>query len=110
MEMWDNRGMEAAVYIVIRRDLKMRRGKEIAQGIHASAKLGYAEGLPVIVVQAADEAHLGAILAEAQASRVPFAVTADAGRTEVAPGTWTAAALGPVAKGALPLLAAAQLY
>lgn len=45
---------EEAVYVVIRRDLKMRRGKEIAQGVHAVARLGYVEGAPLVVVQAAD--------------------------------------------------------
>ncbi len=101
---------EEAVYIIIRRDLKMRRGKEIAQGIHAMAKLGYVEGAPLIVLQVADEVELGAILAQATDSFVNWAWTTDAGRTEVAPGTITAAAIGPVAKGFLSKLSAAELY
>lgn len=101
---------EAAVYVVIRRDLKMRRGKEIAQGVHAVAKLGYVEGAPLVVVQAADGIALSALLTEAAQAGIRYAVTRDAGRTEVRPGTITAAAIGPVAKGALSKLSAAELY
>lgn len=101
---------EQAVYVVIRRDLKMRRGKEIAQGIHAVAKLGYVPGLPLIVLQAANLFELAGMIGEAQDRGVPTAYTNDAGHTEVEPGTITAAAIGPVAKGRLSLLAAAPLY
>jgi PTH2 family peptidyl-tRNA hydrolase len=101
---------EEAVYVVIRRDLKMRRGKEIAQGVHAVAKLGYVEGAPVVVVQAADGIALSRMITEASQQGVKCAVTRDAGRTEVAPGTMTAAAIGPVGKGRLPLLSEAELY
>lgn len=99
-----------AVYIVIRRDLKMRRGKEIAQGVHAMARLGYVEGAPLIVVQANDGIALSRLLTEALEHNVGHAATRDAGRTEVAPGTMTAAAIGPVEKGRLPLLSGAELY
>lgn len=101
---------EKAVYIVIRRDLKMRRGKEIAQGVHAMARLGYVEGAPLIVLQARDDDHMADILHEASMAHVNCAITQDAGRTEVEPGTRTAAAIGPVEKGRLPLLSAAELY
>jgi peptidyl-tRNA hydrolase len=102
--------MEEAVYVAIRRDLKMRRGKEIAQGIHAVAKLGYVEGAPLVVVQVADGIALSALITEAAQAGVPYAATRDAGRTEVAPRTMTAAAFGPVPKGKLAGLAAAELY
>lgn len=101
---------DQAVYVVIRRDLKMRRGKEIAQGVHAVAKLGYVEGAPLVVVQAADGVAMSGMLTEAAQAGIPHAVTRDAGRTEVRPGTMTAAAIGPVGKGTLPKLAAAELY
>ena len=101
---------ETAMYVVVRRDLKMRRGKEIAQGIHAMARLGYVAGLPLVVLRAESEQHLGEIVAEATGAGISWAWTTDAGLTEVAPGTITAAAIGPVAKGALSLLAAAELY
>lgn len=101
---------EQAVYVVIRRDLKMRRGKEIAQGIHAVAKLGYVEGAPLIVLQCAGAIELSAMMTQANIAKVPYAATRDAGRTEVAPRTMTAAAFGPVEKDRLPLLQAAELY
>lgn len=102
--------MEQAVYVAIRRDLKMRRGKEIAQGVHAVAKLGYVEGAPLVVVQVADAVALSGLLAEAAGAGVSYAVTRDAGRTEVKAGTMTAAAIGPVEKGRLAKLSAAELY
>jgi len=101
---------EEAVYVAVRRDLKMRRGKEIAQGVHAVAKLGYVEGAPLIVLQVADGIAMSALATEAGQQGVPYAVTRDAGRTEVPSGTMTAIAIGPVAKGRLPKLAAAELY
>lgn len=101
---------ELAVYVVIRRDLKMRRGKEIAQGIHAVAKLGYVEGIPVVVVQVPDGVMLSAFITEAVSNRIGYAVVRDGGRTEVKAGMMTAAAFGPIEKGRLPLLSAAELY
>lgn len=101
---------EEAVYVAIRRDLKMRRGKEIAQGVHAVAKLGYVEGAPLIVVQVADGVAMSALATEAASAGVAYAVTRDAGRTEVPSGTMTAIAIGPVAKGDLAKLASAELY
>lgn len=101
---------EQAVYVVIRRDLKMRRGKEIAQGVHAVAKLGYVEGAPLVVVQVPDGVALSRLVTEASQHGIGNAVTRDAGRTEVVPGTMTAAAIGPVEKGRLPMLSQAELY
>ena len=101
---------EEAVYVLVRRDLGMRRGKEIAQGIHAVGGLGYHPGLPVIVLQAQDEQHMIDIANEAHAWKVPIHMVHDAGKTEVEPGTCTALAVGPVVKGYLPLLMVATLY
>ena len=101
---------EQAVYVIIRRDLHMRRGKEIAQGIHAMNRLGYVEGAPLIVLQCADGIALSGLLTEAMQAGVPHAATRDAGRTEVKPNTMTAAAIGPVEKGRLPKLSATELY
>lgn len=101
---------ERAVYVAIRRDLKMRRGKEIAQGIHAVAKLGYVEGAPLIVVQVPDGIAMSALATEAAQNRIPCAVVRDAGRTEIPRGSMTAIAIGPVEKGRLPILSVAELY
>ena len=101
---------DKSTYVLVRRDLKMRRGKEIAQGIHAVGGLGYTHGSPVIVLQAEDEQHLVDLANEAHACRVPFHLVHDAGKTEVDPGTMTAIAIGPVEKGFLGLLTIAALY
>jgi PTH2 family peptidyl-tRNA hydrolase len=101
---------EQSVYVLIRRDLHMRRRKEIAQGIHAVAALGYVVGAPLIVLQVDDLIHLTGLTFRAELAGVPFAFTRDAGRTEVEPGTITAAAIGPVAKGKIGGLADAKLY
>lgn len=101
---------EFAVYIIVRRDLKMRRGKEIAQGIHAMAQLGYVPGLPLIVLRAETLDEILSIIDEAADAGVPTAFTRDAGKTEVPSGTLTAAAIGPVEKGRLLGLKGAQLY
>src|SRR5262245_34767590 len=100
---------EEAVYVAIRRDLRMRRGKEIAQGVHAIAKLGYVEGAPIVVVQVADFDALCELSYEAETAGVSWALTQDAGRTEVAAGAVTAIAIGPVEKGRLAKLSAAEL-
>lgn len=101
---------EKAVYVAIRRDLRMRRGKEIAQGIHAVALLGYVEGAPLVVVQVGSLDELMSIADEARAAGVGAALARDAGLTEVAPGSVTAGAFGPVEKGRLATLAGATLY
>jgi peptidyl-tRNA hydrolase, PTH2 family len=101
---------DPTVYVVIRRDLKMRRGKEIAQGIHAVARLGYVEGAPVVVLQAPDYEAMKLYAGEAAMADVPCAFTKDAGRTEVEPGTVTALAIGPVHRYRLKHLSEAPLY
>lgn len=83
------------VYIFVRRDLKMRRGKEIAQACHALERLGAPAGLPKIVCKVQSEEELrircaGGIL------------ISDAGCTEVPPGTLTCGAiLAEVSEGEL---------
>jgi PTH2 family peptidyl-tRNA hydrolase len=107
--------------IVIRRDLHMRRGKEIAQGAHASAAwlmsmlAGGLDGAgavtlrldPVarawvtgswrkVALQAPDEATLRALHAAARARGLRSHLVTDSGRTEFAGvPTLTALAIGP---------------
>lgn len=101
---------EEVVYVAVRRDLKMRRGKEIAQGIHAVGALGYAPGCPVVVCQVVDGIALSGLATLASNEGVPYAVTRDAGRTEVPSGTATAIAIGPVERGRIDALGKLELY
>ncbi|MDX1489619.1 MAG: peptidyl-tRNA hydrolase Pth2 [Acidiferrobacterales bacterium] len=93
--------------IIIRRDLWMRRGKEIAQGAHASlnAALNEAEaevisawldsGSKKIVCKVGSESELLSLRKQAQAAGLPSYLVRDAGKTEVIAGTATAIAIGP---------------
>jgi peptidyl-tRNA hydrolase len=115
----DERGVEAAarrrLYIVMRADLKMSRGKEIAQAIHAfrsmdhDARHNVYDGTAVIGVRVNSAEELEAIIDEAHYAQQPWGTFLDAGLTHNAPDTRTCAAIGPVATPG-PLLAAARLY
>ena len=111
--------------IVIRRDLRMRRGKEIAQGSHASMaflieRLRRAgEGAPIevseaerewvfggrmgkVVLQAPDLATLERVRDEAAARGLEVHVITDRGLTEFGGvPTVTALAIGPAASDAI---------
>lgn len=91
--------------IAIRKDLEMRRGKEIAQGAHASRKAAKRcdgsvvadwemDGQTKIVVGIeSEEAVLD--LHKSASGNVPVALIRDRGHTEVEAGTVTAIAVGP---------------
>ena len=121
--------------IVIRRDLKMRRGKEIAQGAHASmaALLQgialHADGtatLPLwpeahawlsgaftkVTVKVQSEEELLAVRDQAEAAGLVHALIQDAGRTEFAGvPTYTALAVGPAtAEQLAPVTGDLKLY
>jgi peptidyl-tRNA hydrolase, PTH2 family len=111
--------MEAKQVIVIRRDLKMRRGKEIAQGSHASlawlrertlehrdrprptrlskAELAWLNGaFAKVVCHVPDEDALLNVAKRAAEVGVMTHVITDAGRTEFGGvATITALAVGP---------------
>lgn len=104
---------EPRLYIAMRSDLGMGRGKEIGQAIHAYRSLGLAGWSPdmaVICVRANSEAELVDLIAEALGTHQPVASVRDAGRTHNEPGTLTCAAIGPIHGERGPLLAAARLY
>jgi PTH2 family peptidyl-tRNA hydrolase len=109
---------EVKQVIVIRRDLAMRRGKEIAQGAHASmawlveryrssATFAFPLSEPErewltegrsakIVAQVPGEAELLAVYEQARAAGLEAHVITDAGRTEFGGvATRTALAVGP---------------
>jgi len=99
---------------VVRRDLKLRRGKEIGQGSHAAMawlRDRYRRGLQdliseeersflfrlpiVIVFQIDSEEALLALEAKAKEHKLTTYLIRDAGKTEVAPDTPTALGIGP---------------
>jgi PTH2 family peptidyl-tRNA hydrolase len=99
--------------IVIRKDLKMRRGKEIAQGAHASmsflakkaltreeftpAERAWLEGLfTKVCVRVDSEEQLLAVAKAAEAAGIRTEVITDAGKTEFGGvPTRTCMAVGP---------------
>lgn len=94
--------------LLLRTDLKMRRGKEIAQGAHASMKVTLenlehpdvkawlAGPFAKIALGVDGEEDLLALVAAAEAAGIVTATIVDAGRTEFAGvPTLTAAAIGP---------------
>ena len=100
--------------IIIRKDLKMRRGKEIAQGCHASlgAYLKYSNHVWVkewlkgpfkkIAVSVDSEEELLALYAAGEAGDIPRDLIKDAGLTEFGGvATYTAVALGPAPENIL---------
>jgi peptidyl-tRNA hydrolase, PTH2 family len=111
--------MKVKQVIVIRRDLGMRRGKEIAQGAHASmawlserlcrsgfsapdtdfsaAERSWLEGLfTKVVVQVPDEVQLMAAFEKAKAAGLEAHLIQDAGLTEFGGvPTYTALGIGP---------------
>ncbi len=94
--------------IVINQALKLPKGKLAAQAAHAAVgafletgsparSAWLEEGMPKIVVQAADESDLRRLYALAQAEGIPAILVEDAGRTVVPEGTLTCLGLGPAA-------------
>lgn len=113
--------------LVIRRDLKMRQGKAIAQGSHASGEfmrqklLAHLDGQPItlskdeiawlingtakITVRVESEAELLEIVDKARAAGIVAHTITDAGHTEFhGVPTLTAAALGPAPAEILDLI------
>lgn len=127
--------MSTKQIIVLRRDLKMRRGKEIAQGAHASLAVllegaelrpdgtavlplwpearAWLEGsFTKVTVKVQSEAELLAVRDAAAAAGIPHALIQDAGRTEFhGVPTYTALAVGPATDAQLaPVTGALPLY
>lgn len=92
--------------ILIRADLKLPKGKLAAQCAHASVeavlksnqeivKEWRNEGMAKIVLKVKDEKELIKYFLQAKDDDLTAALITDAGRTVVAPGTKTCAAIGP---------------
>lgn len=112
---------EKALYIVMRADLQMPRGKEIAQAIHAfygmdgEAYNSFEKSVAVICVRADDEDAFNAIATEAFAyNSERVALVKDAARTVLSAPAITCACIGPFKRStvteSLPKLAAAKCY
>lgn len=110
--------------ILVRKDLKMRRGKEIAQGAHASlaAVLPHQEHPSVkawldssfrkITVKVNSEEELLAAHQKAQAAGLVCSLIKDQGHTEFhGVPTYTTAAIGPASADELdPITGELELY
>lgn len=111
--------------IVVRKDIKMSKGKLIVQAAHAAvdafyktyilkpewAKRWIKEGQPKIVCKVNQLSDLKKLLDKAQELGVPSTLIMDAGLTELPAGTFTCIGLGPAPvkiidkiTGSLPLL------
>src|SRR5438309_3495373 len=109
--------------IVVRADLGMGRGKAAAQVAHAavaatltaagSPRLAawLADGQPKVVLRVESAEGLDEVIAAAHAARLQVEPIADAGRTQLEPGTVTCAAIGPADDDALdPVTGDLRLY
>lgn len=108
--------------ILVRQDLKLPKGKLAAQAAHASVdavlksdksviKAWKETGMAKIVVKVKDEKELLKYFQLAKDEGLTASLITDAGKTVVAPGTKTCAAIGPdeeerinLITGKLPLL------
>jgi PTH2 family peptidyl-tRNA hydrolase len=105
--------------LIVRRDLPMSRGKLAAQTAHAAVLATtkasgvriadwFNTGMTKVVLEVPDLDAMMEIARQAQAASLTTALITDEGRTEVAPGSITALAVGPgdidSVTGALPLL------
>jgi PTH2 family peptidyl-tRNA hydrolase len=93
--------------IVVRADLGMGRGKAAAQAAHAAVaatltamgsprlQAWLADGQPKVVLRVDSQAGLDDVVAAAHAAHLAVETVADAGRTQLTPGTVTCAAIGP---------------
>lgn len=96
--------------MVVRKDLKMDKGKLAAQVAHASLEAykkadindineWEEEGMKKVVVAAKDIKELMKIKDMAKAAKLPYAVIRDAGKTQLEPGTVTVIGIGPAEEG-----------
>ena len=92
--------------ILVIQALKLPKGKMAAQCAHAAVEAAHKadkasydgwreEGMSKVVLKVADEKELYRYVQEANDAKLTTAVITDAGRTVVAPGTVTCAAIGP---------------
>lgn len=92
--------------ILVRKDLKLPKGKLAAQVAHASVDaalktdrrlldLWRAQGMKKVVLEVADEKELRIYERQARDEGLKVALITDAGRTVLEPGTTTCLGIGP---------------
>lgn len=92
--------------ILVRKDLKLPKGKMAAQAAHASVSAVLksdqkmvqewkSEGMAKIVLYVADEKEIKKFEKDARKAGFKSALITDAGKTTVAPGTITCLGIGP---------------
>ena len=95
--------------IIVRKDLKLSKGKMAAQVAHASlesflrtrkkhpeiAKSWLQEGAKKVILLAENEKHLFTLKKEASAKKIQNVLIRDAGLTQLEPGTITCLGIGP---------------
>lgn len=98
--------MEYKQVILVRQDLKLPKGKLAAQAAHAAVsavlkadkdavRKWSVAGMKKIALKVMDEQELYRYVQQAKDAGLVTAVITDAGKTVVAPGTVTCAAIGP---------------
>ena len=109
---------ELAIYLLVRKDLKMQTGKIAAQCGHAVEHLAlqtpkriiqeyHNSGHLKVVLQVRDLDELYFIESECVRNRIQTFMVTDAGHTQVAAGTKTVLGIGPVRKKNAPNAVAA---
>ncbi len=105
------RNGERKLVILMRNDLKMSKGKMAAQAGHAAVvcalaaqkkdkrnfEAWMAAGQSKVVLRVDSERELFEFKAIAEAQGLTHSLVCDAGRTEIAPGTYTCLGIGPAA-------------
>lgn len=95
--------------IVVRKDVKMGKGKLVAQAAHASLGSALesdndlieewmAEGAKKVVLKVSGEKEMRSLAAQAKKAKLPHFLVRDAGLTQVEKGTVTALGIGPASE------------
>lgn len=96
--------------IVIRKNLKMSKGKMVSQGAHASLgafinanekiqKIWLKGGAKKVILKVEDEKEIGLLEKIAKKEKLPTFLVRDAGKTQLEVGTVTAIGIGPAEEG-----------
>ncbi|CAF88375.1 unnamed protein product, partial [Tetraodon nigroviridis] len=88
-------GEKFKMVLVVRKDLKMGKGKEVQVRNPSLLKQQEYCGQPKVVVKAPDEDNLMDLLNHAKEVGLPVSLIQDAGRTQMAPGSRTVLGIGP---------------